>query len=318
MCGHFGMQNLTEESERNTASMMRFECMRIASFRNFPDYLLVSSFRLARAGLYYTGYGSECRCYFCGFRQDDWNRRISRNHCDHSLDGTPGASEYSPLQLQRNDESANNSNVALSRSVLLINNNRYRDRLDSFRNWPRQITLRPDELSAAGFFYSGCGDRVQCFSCGGQLRGWERDDVPFHRHLRWFPDCSFIKQCFQQPLSFAPTSVPSGVDQRVIREVLQCGFHQTDIEKAICELSIRMITEEITAMEILQFLYQGEQETEDFHHSIVGPCVVCVSEERGTLFLPCTHICCCRGCGQRCYLCPLCRARVKARIQVYI
>ncbi|XP_061188567.1 E3 ubiquitin-protein ligase XIAP-like [Saccostrea echinata] len=284
MSSQDGLQDLVEEMLRGgsstSTSLMRFEFMRVASFHNFPDGLLVSALRLARAGTYYTGYGRECRCYFCGFSQSDWSCGINRSHFDHSFDGsttstnvpiprvyveeitgepqsvTPEVSEYRPLPIQRNDESAI-SNAGLSRSILQNNNSRYTDRLNTFTNWPSQISQRPYELAAAGFFYSGRGDRVQCSFCGGQLHQWERSDVPFHEHLRWFPDCPFVKQCFQQPFSIVPTSVPSGVDLRVIRKVLQYGYDQTDIKKAICELSSRMVTEEITALEILKFLYQG-------------------------------------------------------------
>ncbi|XP_062577389.1 death-associated inhibitor of apoptosis 2-like isoform X2 [Saccostrea cucullata] len=179
----------------------------------------------------------------------------------------------------------------LSRSVLQTSDvNSYIDRLSTFTDWPRQMSQQPEELAAAGFVYTGVGDRVQCSFCGLQLHKWEPNETAFHEHLRWFPQCPFITEYFQQPLSIISTSGSSViVDPAVVREVLQCGFQQRDIEKAMSELSINK-----------------------------GPCMVCANESRGTLFLPCTHICCCRWCGQLCCLCPLCRARVKARIQVYI
>lgn len=45
---------------------------------------------------------------------------------------------------------------------------REQDRLDSFHPWTLSI-ITPAELAKAGFYYLGQGDRVACFSCGGQV-----------------------------------------------------------------------------------------------------------------------------------------------------
>lgn len=45
---------------------------------------------------------------------------------------------------------------------------REQDRLDSFHTWTLSI-ITPAELAKAGFYYLGQGDRVACFSCGGQV-----------------------------------------------------------------------------------------------------------------------------------------------------
>lgn len=45
---------------------------------------------------------------------------------------------------------------------------REQDRLDSFQPWTLSI-ITPAELAKAGFYYLGQGDRVACFSCGGQV-----------------------------------------------------------------------------------------------------------------------------------------------------
>lgn len=45
---------------------------------------------------------------------------------------------------------------------------REQDRLDTFHSWTLSIIM-PAELAKAGFYYLGQGDRVACFSCGGQV-----------------------------------------------------------------------------------------------------------------------------------------------------
>lgn len=66
-------------------------------------------------------------------------------------------------------------------------------RLQSFDKWPNSLHQRPEELSAAGFFYFGTGDRVLCYYCGNGLKDWERDDDPWKQHVRWYGECEFVK-----------------------------------------------------------------------------------------------------------------------------
>lgn len=41
----------------------------------------------------------------------------------------------------------------------------------------------------------GSKDQVHCFFCGGGFKDWEEDVDPWIEHARWFPSCSFVKQC---------------------------------------------------------------------------------------------------------------------------
>ncbi|XP_060575408.1 baculoviral IAP repeat-containing protein 7-B-like [Ruditapes philippinarum] len=67
-------------------------------------------------------------------------------------------------------------------------------RLSSFTNWNQGI-VDPTQLAEAGFFYTGDRDCVTCFFCGDGMKGWEEGDNPWIEHARWFPNCSFVKQC---------------------------------------------------------------------------------------------------------------------------
>lgn len=67
------------------------------------------------------------------------------------------------------------------------------NRLRTFKEWPINLKMKPVELSDAGFFYTGMGDRVQCFSCGGGLKNWEDDDVAWEQHALWYPNCEYMK-----------------------------------------------------------------------------------------------------------------------------
>ncbi|XP_043927008.1 baculoviral IAP repeat-containing protein 2-like isoform X2 [Protopterus annectens] len=69
-------------------------------------------------------------------------------------------------------------------------------RIKSFHSWPLTF-LSSEELAKAGFYFVGPGDKVACFSCGGQLKNLEpRDDV-VSEHRRHYPDCSFVSDKLQ-------------------------------------------------------------------------------------------------------------------------
>lgn len=60
----------------------------------------------------------------------------------------------------------------------------------TYVSWPRdQRIVEPRDLARSGFFYLGSLDRVQCFSCGGVLRSWNRGDNVEHEHAEHFPSC---------------------------------------------------------------------------------------------------------------------------------
>lgn len=69
----------------------------------------------------------------------------------------------------------------------------YDGRLASFDTWSSQIIPDKYQLAKAGFFYSGFGDKVVCFSCDLKLFSWNKTDEPWIEHYKNSPDCLFLK-----------------------------------------------------------------------------------------------------------------------------
>ncbi|KAJ0183293.1 hypothetical protein K1T71_001269 [Dendrolimus kikuchii] len=67
-----------------------------------------------------------------------------------------------------------------------------RNRLNTFNNWPSSAPVDPIRIAKAGFYYTGEGTEVQCFSCGGKISDWNYDDQVMLRHRRLNPDCQFV------------------------------------------------------------------------------------------------------------------------------
>ncbi|KAG7280203.1 hypothetical protein CRUP_037564 [Coryphaenoides rupestris] len=84
---------------------------------------------------------------------------------------------------------------------------REQERLDSFHTWTLSV-ITPGELAKAGFYFLGQGDRVACFSCGGQLSNWEPGDRAVSEHQRFYPNCRFVRGDRADNVSLATAAAP--------------------------------------------------------------------------------------------------------------
>ncbi|CAH1265029.1 BIRC3 [Branchiostoma lanceolatum] len=86
-------------------------------------------------------------------------------------------------------------------------------RLSSYRHFPDSVPVSATRMARAGFYYSGTGDRVVCFSCGGGVEGWEYGDTAMGEHERLYPHCDFVngRETRNKPLlppGMFPTPAP--------------------------------------------------------------------------------------------------------------
>ncbi|KZC11009.1 PREDICTED: death-associated inhibitor of apoptosis 1 [Dufourea novaeangliae] len=81
-------------------------------------------------------------------------------------------------------------------------------RLQSFENWPVSY-IEPAKLAAAGFYYTGEGDKVRCFECYVEICQWVEGDNPMVDHQRWSARCRFIRKmnCGNVPIGADPSTV---------------------------------------------------------------------------------------------------------------
>ena len=75
------------------------------------------------------------------------------------------------------------------------------ERLKTFGEWPKFMKPTAPELAKAGFYYTGMGDRVMCFSCKVILKNWEPRDTAWGEHARWRPSCNYVKMAYCKPKS---------------------------------------------------------------------------------------------------------------------
>ncbi|XP_059390554.1 baculoviral IAP repeat-containing protein 2-like [Carassius carassius] len=161
---------------------MRRERERLDTFQNWTP-APVSPAELAKSGFYYLGQGDRVACFSCGGQLSNWETgdRAVSEHQRH----------YPNCRFVRGDRA---DNVPLSSLFNISAMQQCEERLLTFVYWPSRITVRPDQLAKAGFYYVGCNDDVKCFSCDGGLRCWESGDDPWVEHAKWFPRCEYLLQ----------------------------------------------------------------------------------------------------------------------------
>uniref|UniRef100_A0A3P9LT18 E3 ubiquitin-protein ligase XIAP n=1 Tax=Oryzias latipes TaxID=8090 RepID=A0A3P9LT18_ORYLA len=185
---------------------------RLESFYNSSWSKKVSPLQLAEAGFIFTGVSDRVRCFSCQKTVENWsqedepvdrhiqvspsctflrcthyNRFKSNPHMPLSNgglhDGTEGYIDYQLRTRAIVDETPYPRNRNMKSEEA---------RLETFSSWPRSAPVRPRDLAQAGLFYLGKEDKVECFSCGGKLSGWEPGDTPWNEHEKHFSHCFYI------------------------------------------------------------------------------------------------------------------------------
>lgn len=194
-------------------------------------------------------------------------------------------------------------------------------RIESYVDWPKTIKQRPQQLSDAGFYYTGKGDRVCCFSCGGGLKDWEENDDPWDQHAMWYGNCAYLKlmkgdQFIQEMAKkreemcsksedVAPSSSSSLSNRSSCSESSQESLCS---ETKLCSIT-KKETMSTTASE------KSDEEEEEKKDSKL--CKICYVNEYNTIFLPCGHVIACAKCASSVTKCPACRQPFENVMRVY-
>lgn len=285
---------------------MRREEERLKTFDKWPVDFLPPD-QLARNGFYYLGRGDEVRCAFCKVEIMRWVEGDDPGK-DHQrwapqcpfLRRLAGAGNV-PLEAPTADghdecgsrAPANSTPVRMPGPV----HPRYASeaaRLRTFKDWPRCMRQKPEELAEAGFFYTGHGDKTKCFYCDGGLKDWESDDVPWEQHARWFDRCAYVQ-------------LVKGRDyvQRVMSEA--CAI---PAPKEAKEAATSLTPSKAEAS-------RGDESGDESGVEDSKLCRICFAEERNVCFVPCGHVVACAKCALSTDKCPMCRRTFTNAVRLY-
>lgn len=115
-------------------------------------------------------------------------------------------------------------------------------RLTSFRKWSISEIVKPEDLADAGFVFTGIGDSVRCFYCGGGLREFVNGDDPWIEHVKWYQNCpyillvkgqSFINNVGKTKSDQDTTAEKTAIKSSAELSCLQMGFDEPLVQTAI-------------------------------------------------------------------------------------
>lgn len=162
---------------------------RLSTFQDGPlpwSRAAPSAHYLAKTGFFYTGYEQVVKCFACDVEISDWG------------DGKDALIKHhykNPYCKFIHQDFSSELKVLLSRDRFEHRSPHYSSssyRLHSFSNWQFTDIVTSYQLASAGFFFTGSGSRVECFSCGLVVEDWKKSDLPLHIHRQRRPNCSFI------------------------------------------------------------------------------------------------------------------------------
>lgn len=284
---------------------MREFAERLKTFENWPVSFLKPE-KLAQDGFYYLNRGDEVRCAFCKVEIMKWepgddpavdHRKwapqcpfLQQRASGSDSQTADGRDECGPANLMPPRSSPISGSVPLT-GAAYPEYSILSSRLATFKHWPLSLRQKPKDLADAGFFYTGQGDQTKCFYCGGGLKDWEDDDVPWEQHARWFDRCSYVRLAkgreYIQKVMTEASMIPS-----------------TSVKK---EAAKEEVSAEVPPIESVT---NAEVKDENI-------CKICYVEERNVCFVPCGHVVACAKCALTTYKCPVCRKTFTDVVRMY-
>jgi baculoviral IAP repeat-containing protein 7/8 len=336
----------------------RFEAVRLYSYKNWPVAHMKPE-RLAAAGFYFTGELDIVKCFVCGTeiymwmegddpmvdheRQSPTCNFVRNIACGNvPAEAVPDAPPMpesrdvcGPYEYDLPPAYYNSYPTDKSTGAKYPEYKYYEDRLRTFEGWSKCFKQNPEQLSRAGFYYTGRGDQVLCYSCGVGVKDWEPDDDPWEQHAIWYPDCDHLRQVkgskyvqeitrgqFISSGDLQTASYVAKVERAVSNE---SGTGDAKLDEEAClpgPSSQSSQSSEDSGIESMSSNSSIKGSNESLAEaakpvSHTTTCKICYDAEVSQLFSPCGHVMACATCAKCIDVCPMCRAPVKQKIKVF-
>jgi len=304
------------------------EQSRLATFFSWPPGLSQRPKEMAKAGFYYVGRSDQVKCFSCNGGLESWQPEddVLAEH-----------KKWFPtcvfLQLQQ-DSSPHGQPVASRPGYINLEGGpaepQYvteHSRLQTFSSWPPGLSQRPEEMAQAGFYYVGRSDQVKCFYCNGGLQSWQPDDDVVAEHRKWFPTCVFLQLQHEPPgngesvvsehvhtlksedmENIESKNGAKSMDQDPPHEVKRQNLdskEQSELSNSTTVKPEKKVMEENLVREVEELRRQRS-------------CKICLGNEVGVVFLPCSHLVSCSMCATAVKNCPLCRSPIQQVVRTYL
>jgi len=143
------------------------------------------------------------------------------------------------------------------------------------------------------------GDATRCFHCGVTVHRWMPGDDVFFDHVRWSPNCYFMRYL---------------KGEKYVQETLD-KITKEDAEKIAMELNITLRSDNspssATAVE-------AAAETDNTEMDISRKCKICLDRDLQIVSLPCGHLITCAQCAAAIEYCSICREIIMGYVRVFM
>lgn len=173
------------------------------------------------------------------------------------------------------------------------------NRIKTFKDWPIALTQTPEMLSDAGFYYTGTGDKVTCFACGGGLKNWKPEDIPWEQHAFHYRSCLYVKRAKGQ--GFIDAAVQKLEEDERFKKSNPCATLRNGSEGP---------SENNDPLELNAQNACDENENENM-------CRLCDENKYNAVFIPCGHVYACIKCAFSVKTCPVCRDNHTDVVRLY-
>ncbi|XP_042237264.1 baculoviral IAP repeat-containing protein 7-like [Homarus americanus] len=278
-----GVREVEVRKERrfHWQSELFLESVRRQTFNNW-SVPFIDPKKLAKAGFFYLRTRDHVQCVFCQGIVGYWDPgdEPEVEHCKHfpncpfisgcATGNVPICSpendtsrlycfldEYHAYRLANTRPQHPTSSFQID-AVQIADSNRLAyphlntpsSRLQTFRRWPQDAGVSPDQLVEAGFFSTGLADWVQCFHCGGGLFSWRKGDDPLADHAHYYPFCPFIRMqqteavthtwrdssvpdIKSRPLALTDQEAELLLHHPIAKRVISMGLSQVSVQEAM-------------------------------------------------------------------------------------
>jgi baculoviral IAP repeat-containing protein 7/8 len=328
---------------------------RIQSFSNWP-HCTPSSAVMSSNGWFYCNVNDRVICIYCNAICHGWTNTDDPGEVHKNL------SPQCPLVLSipslSNSPSIVNTTLGETLQPCHASMCEISKRQTTFENkaWT-QTSPNVDDLTRAGFFFSGIGNTVICFYCGGSLHKWSENDTPLIEHARWFPNCTYAKHlCGDQYHAKIQTSKKqltkeTTIDKETLVRLVNARLDLPIVQRLRTQYRISIIKrciedqlknkqddfssdhDLVMACFILQkqidiikgnsdkLIIPSQKQTSDSSIKSsdvkLEECLICITEERQLACMPCGHLCACVTCSYALRSCPICRQKIQSFVRIY-
>jgi E3 ubiquitin-protein ligase XIAP len=162
-----GYDEIPQHPLERLEPMRRNIGLRQSSFDSWPQSASIKAVDLINDGFYYMGMSDKVQCVYCGGVLSGWreNDNVHQEHGRH-FRRCPSLNEKNESD-ECNDDIETDGGDALDHSNKPVKNTKlngnlhsgkysvYKERLQSFKDWPSDHPLQPKDLASAGLYFKG-------------------------------------------------------------------------------------------------------------------------------------------------------------------